>query len=276
MLTLLLPPKTKQSGDDCVCCGLLSSQVACRLRAARRRTRGSTNASPATAPECATPHPLIFTWEVGSASAHNAGKYLPPCGLPLSPAVWFEPVPERRGSTGGSWLDPYGALRSLQGDPGAPWLLTIACQSCRAAARGCATLRKVKCGPKQCARVSATISLQGPEKNEQLWLPRGRSPLPHKGSLEVGRSQFCWCGCERRGGSSQPPPRNSFLPWIFPDHNRRVCSHFLLVSQLIFPLPAVICRWFLGHEHWPWAETHRKLGMASRHLCHQWQIPLSF
>lgn len=88
-------------------------------------------------------------------------------------------------------------------------------------------------------------------------------------SLEVGRSQFCWCGCERRGGSSQPLPRNSFLPWIFPDHNRRVCSHFLLVSQLIFPLPAVICRWFLGHEHWPWAETHRKLGMASRHLCHQ-------
>lgn len=182
MLTLLLPPKTKQSGDDCVCCGLLSSQVACRLRAARRQTRGSTNASPATAPECATPHPLIFTWEVGSASAHNAGKYLPPRGLPLSPAVWFEPVPEHRGSTGGSWLDPYGALRSLQGDPGAPWLLTVACQSCRAAAQGCATLRKVKCGPKQCARVSATISLLGPEKNEQLWLPRGRSPLPHKGS----------------------------------------------------------------------------------------------
>lgn len=32
-------------------------------------------------------------------------------------------------------------------------------------------------------------------------------------SLEVGRFQFYWCGCERRGGPSQPPPLSSQCPW---------------------------------------------------------------
>lgn len=155
-LTLLLSPKNKTKWWwSCLCCGLLlSSQVACRLKAARRQTRGSMNASPATAPECATPPLLTFTWEVGSASAHNTGKYLPPRGLLLSPAVWFDPVPEHRGSTGVNRLDPYRALLSLQGDPGAPqlphhcWWLQLPRQSCRAAIQGCVTHSEVKCDSK--------------------------------------------------------------------------------------------------------------------------------
>lgn len=54
--------QSQQSGDDVsVLPSLLPSQVGCRSRAARRRTRASTSAWPATAPGCATRPPLTFT-----------------------------------------------------------------------------------------------------------------------------------------------------------------------------------------------------------------------
>lgn len=70
-------------------------------------------------------------------------------------------------------------------------------------------------------------------------------------------------------GAEDPlsPSTELSVPQNSPDCNRRVHSHFLPQSQLVFPLPAVICHWFLGHERWLWAQTHRMLETASRHLC---------
>lgn len=95
-------------------------------------------------------------------------------------------------------------------------------------------------------------------------------PFSPKGSLLSGSEKvsvlLVWVWEEGRTLSA--PSTELSVPRISPDCNRRVHSHFSPKSQLVFPLPAVICHWFLGHEHWPSAQTRRKLETASRHLCH--------